>query len=381
MGLRRLSVAAMFVGSSRLMPMTVRIERRCWLGYRWRGHGLGGTTRGDVLDDLLVLGLQGSRHSNGEHALSQRAASIDSTPIERAIAPAGPLVSMWSVRGAPHAHRASQLDLVRDALASRESDDAGPRFVEAVQEVAEVMGRFVTSATLKGDVSREVASSVSSTLVQRCERCRAWHIPDALFRAAGRQAQLVIGPEQNRATMLYPSPHVEQQKVDHPRRHLLEAYFRVNGPTTRTHYRDWQEAGTAGVKELWDELADQLVRVHIDGKRFGVPDSLVDSVLKAEPAHGVALVPPNDPYLRQSDRALLVPDSTRRKKVFKALSGPGALLVDGEIAGTWRYRRSDAKVSIETFIKLRPDNRNAAAQAASSLATSTGDEEPTITWS
>lgn len=361
--------------------MTVRIERRCWLGYRWRGHGLDGSGNGEVLDDLLVLGLQGSRQSNGEHALSQRAASIDSTPIERVITPVGPLVSVWSVRGAPHAHRAGQLDLVRDALAPLESDDGGPSFVEAVHEVTEVMRRVVTSPTPKGDVSREVTASVSSTLVQHCARCRARHVPDALFRAAGRHAQLVIGPEENRSTMLYPPPQVKQHKVDHPRRHLLGAYFRVNGPTTWTQYRDWQGAGTAGVEELWEELADHLVTAQIDGKRLEVPDFLMDRVQNAEPAHGVALVPPNDPYLRHCDRTLLVPDSTRRTKIYKALSGPGALLVAGEVAGTWRYRRSAATVSIEAFIEMLPDHRKAVARAVSAIATSTGDEEPTVTWS
>lgn len=96
---------------------------------------------------------------------------------------------------------------------------------------------------------------------------------------------------------------------------------------------------------------------------------------------GVALVPPNDPYLRQTDRALLVPDSTRRRKVFKALSGPGVLLVDGEIAGTWRYRRSDSEVSIEAFGKLGSDHSSAAQRAATAVATSTDDDEPTIIWS
>lgn len=266
--------------------MTLSIERERWLGCRWLRHGLGGSLSKDALDDLLVLGLQASRQSNGEQALSQRVARIGSTGLARAIAPGGPLVSMWSVRGAPHAHRASQLDLVRDALAPLSSDDGGSKFVNAVQEVAEAMGKIVTSKTAKGDVSQEVADSVSATLVQYCERCQARHVPDGLFRAAGRQAQLVIGPEEERATMLYPRPQVQQEQVEHPREHLLRAYFRVNGPTSRTHYRDWQQVGSIGVGELWDELGDHLVRVQVDGKRFDVPESLVESVQRGRAGRG-----------------------------------------------------------------------------------------------
>lgn len=361
--------------------MAVLIGRERWLGYRWRKHGFGGSLGKDALDDLLVLGLQASRQSNGEQALSQRVARIGSTGIARAIAPEGPLVSMWSVRGAPHAHRVSQLDLIRDALAPLSTDDGGPEFVNAVQEVADAMGKIVTSKTAKAEVSQQVADSVSVTLVQYCERCHAGHLPDGLFRAAGRAAQLVIGPVEERATMLYPRPQMQQEQVEHPREHLLRAYFRVNGPISRTHYRDWQQVGATGVGELWEELRDELVRVQVDGKRLDVPDSLMESVQRAEPAQGVALVPPNDPYLRQTDRALLVPDSLRRKEVFKALSGPGALLVDGEIAGTWRYRRSGSQVCIEAFETLEPDQTSAAEKAATAVATSTGDDEPTITWS
>ena len=235
--------------------------------------------------------------------------------------------------------------------------------------------------TPKGDASREVAETVSSSLVQYCERCKAKHVADGVFRAAGRQAQVVIGPEENRATMLYPRPRVKQERVRDPRAQLLQTFFRVNGPTGRTLYSDWQGAGTAGVGELWSAMGDDLVRVEIAKKRYDLPESLVDAVQKARPAKGVALVPPNDSYVRQVDHVLLMPDSARRQKIFKALSGPGALLVDGEITGSWRYRRSDAEVSIVTFGKLEPAQKKAAEKSAKAIATSTGDDEPTVSWS
>jgi hypothetical protein len=62
-----------------------------------------------VLDDLLLLGFQGSRHGGAEQSLIQRTSRIGSTSVTEAISPDGPLVSLWSVRGAPHAHRVTQL--------------------------------------------------------------------------------------------------------------------------------------------------------------------------------------------------------------------------------------------------------------------------------
>ncbi|MGW4739668.1 hypothetical protein [Nocardia xishanensis] len=101
------------------MTETIAVGRAQWLGHRWRRHGLNGRTNGGALDDLLLLGLQDGRFGGAAYSLRQRTERIGSTPLGRAIAPAGPLVSWWSMRGAPHAHRLAQLDVVRDALAPR----------------------------------------------------------------------------------------------------------------------------------------------------------------------------------------------------------------------------------------------------------------------
>ena len=361
------------------MAGVITVDRSRWLGFRWQGHGLGDSRGKGVLDDLLLLGIQGSRQAGAEQSLIQRTSKIGSTNLSNAITPDGPLVSLWSVRGAPHAHRITHLDFVRDALAPQESDDGGAAHIEAVQEVADALTAVVLGPTSKSKASSEVAGRVSDALVTWCERCKADHVPDGLFRAAGRQAQIVLGPDEQRATMLYPTPGRPQTRVDHPRRELLDAYFRVNGPTTKTLFRDWMEAGTEATTDLWKGLGG-LVRVQVDNRRYELPDALVDEVQQAPKAEGVVLVPSNDPYLRQVDRTLLVTDSKRRQQVWRALSGPGALVVDGEVAGTWRYRRSDHEVAITAFDSLAPKRRTKAEQSAQLIATATGDDQPTIAW-
>lgn len=358
----------------------VTIERRSWLGHRWLRHRLGQGPGNEALDDLLLLGMQASRQSGGEHPLSQRTSRVGATPLADAITPEGPLVTIWSLRGAPHAHRASQLDILRDALAPQISDDGGQEFVDAVAEVAEALHQVVTGPTPKGDASGAMAGRVSSSLVRECKSCGSPHVPDGIFRAAGRKAQLVIGPSQQGATVLHPRPQVTQDSVANPRLALLQAWFRVNGPTTTTLYRDWLEAGTPGVTEVWNRLRDDLVPVKVDTKRYWLPASLVDTVRAASPAEGVALVPPGDPWLRQVDRTQLIPDSAHRGKVYRALSAPGALLVDGEVAGTWRYRRAEHRVTIESFTSLTPSHRAAVEDCAAALATSTADETPSVIW-
>lgn len=359
----------------------VDIDREAWLGHRWRQHGLDGECDAQRLDDLLLLGMQGSRASGGEQPLSQRTSRIGTTKLANAISPDGPLITMWSLRGAPHAHRASQLEIIRDALTPLETDDGGQSFIDAVTEVAAALQAVVTKPTSKGDASGAMAGAVSATLVEECPSCGSPHVPDDIFRAAGRQAGLVIGPPEKGVTMLHPPPQVEQDHMDQPRLAFLQGYFRVNGPTRWTVFRDWMGVGTRASKALWDTLGYGLVRVSVDSVRHDLLESMLPMVQEAPAAHGVALVPPGDPYLRQVERTLLVPDPSRRSKVYRALSAPGALLVNGEVAGTWRYRHSDRELTVDPFERLTKSQISAVKDRAQALATSTGDEEPSVTVS
>jgi hypothetical protein len=362
------------------MAGVISVNREQWLGFRWQAHGLDGNSGKDILDDLLVLGFQDSRQNGMEQALGQRASRIGSTGVAKAITPEGPLVSYWSIRGAPHAHRVSHLDFLRDALAPQDTDEGGASFVKAVDDVAEAIREVVRKPLPKGDVSAEVARRVRPALVEWCQRCQAKHVPDPVFRAAVRQAQVVVGPTEQRATILHPAPKHKQDKTDDAPLELVETFFRVNGPTSKTLYRDWVGSGPKTITNLWKEFGDELVRVEVDGQRYDLPEKLVDAVKDAPKPSGVAMVPPNDPYLRQVDRKLLMPDSKRRGEVYKALSGPGALLVDGEVAGTWRYRRSEREIAVTQFDKLSSAERSKAEDRALRIAKATDDPEPRITW-
>jgi len=64
-------------------------------------------------------------------------------------------------------------------------------------------------------------------------------------------------------------------------------------------------------------------------------------------------------------REPLVPDARRRAQLWTSRVWPGALLVDGEVAGTWR--RAGAVVSIAPWRKLSPAEWAAVEAEARSL--------------
>ena len=322
----------------------IRLERSSWLGHRWRQHGLGAAAGSRA--DLLLVGVQDGRRVEAEQSLSARG-----------LRP-GRSVTTWSLRGAPHRHRLDALALVRAAQARQDGDPGGAEQAAAVTAVADALRAAVTGPTPKGEASTAVTAALPAKYVTWCQSCQAEHVPDGTFREAGFQAGLVLA--EGRGTVLEPAPKHPSGPHEHPRRTLLEALFRLNGPLARATVRELATWGTPSVAALWKELGP--VRVDLDGARLDLPEALVDEVSRAEPAEGVALVPPHDPYLKQVDKTRLVPDAARRREVYRSLSGPGALLVDGEVAGSWRSRGDE--LTVTAFGDLPAARRREVERAA-----------------
>jgi hypothetical protein len=69
-------------------------------------------------------------------------------------------------------------------------------------------------------------------------------------------------------------------------------------------------------------------------------------------------------------QAGVVPDTSRRKELFRPTGGPGALLVDGDVAGTWRARstRKALSVSVDPWHRLADHKWDALRLEAERLA-------------
>lgn len=91
--------------------------------------------------------------------------------------------------------------------------------------------------------------------------------------------------------------------------------------------------------------------------------------LRAEPGPEAParLLPSGDAYLllQGTDRELMVPDPDRRRALWTPRVWPGGLLVDGELAGTWR--RADATMTIQPWRPLSPRERDVVAAEAAAL--------------
>jgi hypothetical protein len=84
-------------------------------------------------------------------------------------------------------------------------------------------------------------------------------------------------------------------------------------------------------------------------------------------ARSTRLLPSGDVYflLQGPDRALLLPDLRQRGELWTARVWPGAVLLDGEIVGTWR--RSDHRLTVRPWRRLAKAPREAIETEARSL--------------
>jgi hypothetical protein len=91
-------------------------------------------------------------------------------------------------------------------------------------------------------------------------------------------------------------------------------------------------------------------------------------------------LPSGDAYtlLSGSDRELLVPDAGRRDTLWTPRVWPGALVVRGEIVGTWR--RAKHLLTVKTWRRLRPGERLAVEEEAVGLPLPASDVPVAVRW-
>jgi hypothetical protein len=92
------------------------------------------------------------------------------------------------------------------------------------------------------------------------------------------------------------------------------------------------------------------------------------------------LLPSGDAYflLHGAERDLLVPDAGRRDTLWTPRVWPGALLVDGEIIGTWR--RAGEVLTVQPWRRLSPAERDAVTAEAESLPLPGARDRVTVRW-
>lgn len=375
----------------------IKVDRQQVLAYRAAAHGLSRETATPTELEIFDLGVQDSQFGSARLALAARLPFVpagDKDPMRDESS----FALLWSIRGAPHLHRRSDLSWLPAALWPLNDDDALTRMtvakaaiqgagidgLVAFTEAARAMRAVVTKPLPKGDVSAAVTKRLPAAYSYACRSCQATHVYGSIFQLVGLPAGVRLVPDSSPLTLV-----PLEKRVAIPRRaagieRVITAYLRLFGPATPREVGAY--LGTTGgqVRKVWP--AD-LAEVSFDGRRCWLPEEHLDALQTAEPPRYVRLLPALDPWLQARDRDVIVPDREHQKALWRILGNPGGLFVDGEVVGTWRVRVASRKsgmdrlaLAVEPFGKLSRSVRNAIDEEAARIVELRGAADIDVTY-
>jgi hypothetical protein len=164
---------------------------------------------------------------------------------------------------------------------------------------------------------------------------------------------------------------------------LARRFLHVFGPTGPEAFAKWASLGAREAVRAFEDLAVELLAVQtpVGTASMLARDELTIREARVPPA-AARLLPSGDAYTLHGttrERALLVPDAGRRGELWTPRVWPGALLVAGEIVGTWR--RAQRTMTIETWRKLSGAAREAVVAEAESLPLPDPGDGMVVHWS
>ena len=281
---------------------------------------------------------------------------------------------------------------VADATPQSWDDDSlvqvwGPRFSTYVIPAADIavftLGRLAASGPkrqLGEDLAERLRALLGDRRIPDGEVGRALGVHPSHLRYAAPTGTVLIRWDGARQPHIWtvPPPDTDEQDA---RRELARRHLHILGPSTAEAYGKWAGIKPAPAKAVFDDLRESLLEV-----RTPIGDAWIlaeDEESFRQPPGPVAparLLPSGDAYYLcwGADRDLLVPDPERRDALWTSRVWPGAVMVEGEIVGTWR--RSQHKVTITPWHRLSESAREAVEAEAAALPLPDLDKQITVTW-
>ncbi len=263
----------------------------------------------------------------------------------------------------------------------------GPRFaifVIAARDLAVFSLALLPDAARRRhraeDLAGRLAAAIGGARVLHGQAGDAVGVRDAnQLKYAAATGTVLIRWEGARQAVIWivPRPPADPRAA---RLELTRRYLHVYGPATPEAFGRWSAIGPRAAA-AFDALGGELVPVQAPAGPAWILASDEPGLRAAPgPAAPARLLPSGDAYylLHGTDRDFLVPDPGRRDLLWTSRVWPGALLVGGEITGTWR--RGGAVVDAQPWRRLTAAERDAVEAEAASLPLPGSTGLPRVRW-
>jgi hypothetical protein len=262
----------------------------------------------------------------------------------------------------------------------------GPRFsvyvVSARDRAVFTLGRLPDDARRRAraeDMAARVHAYLAGRRLKDNDVQKTLGIGNAIKYAAPT-GTLLIRWEGARAPDVWtvPPPEVEPSEARHE---LARRYLHVFGPATPQAFADWAGVKEAGARATFDALSTSLTAVRTPiGEAWILARDEPGFREPPGPPAAARLLPSGDTYYLfwGAGRELLVPDADHRAELWTSRVWPGAVLVAGEIVGTWR--RAQANLSVHPWRRLTRTERDAVEAEAHSLPLPGIEGEIAVGW-
>jgi hypothetical protein len=200
------------------------------------------------------------------------------------------------------------------------------------------------------------------------------------IRYAATTGTVAIRWEGARAPIIWtvPTPEIDPAAAC---RELARRYLHIFGPTTADGFARWAGISSRSAADAFASLEESLLpaRSPLGDEWLLAEDEPAMRAGETAPAPA-RLLPSGDAYflLDGAERELLVPRADQRPRLWTPRVWPGALLVDGEIRGTWR--RAQHTMRIETWARLSRGTRDAIEAEAGTLPLPGVDRPIEVVW-
>lgn len=310
-------------------------------------------------------------------ALAARTEGVSREAYHHAV-DSGDLVVAHVVRGAIHALAPGDLALYGRALIARDDGELAAQLGEQVRSLAAEKG-FAPSEALeelatatqdalangrrldKNELHEELRQRVRADLMPWCRGCKSHHVAPMLWRYATVKAGARLDSER-RYTRGEPGRTPTASEA-------VRRFLGFYGPAKAGDFAEWAGLAKPHAHRLWDEVAGDLAEMRVGKSKGWLMSEDLGALGSPPAAEGIRLIPPGDPYLQKVNRPLLAPDPELRKRLFRPVASPGAVLSNGRLTGLWRVKAKGrkAELNVEKLGRLPRGDLEEEAQRVAEL--------------